>query len=188
MVLRLYITIFWFACSVNTAHAQVVVREIGDAVQIAIPLTGLGISLATKDKEGTYQILKSFAVQTVTTHLLKRTIKRRRPNGGRYSFPSGHTSLSFMGSTFLWKRHGWKYGIPATLAASFVGYSRAGVDNPVHHPSDVFAGAAVGILSGLLFTKTKKSGNSIDIIGDTSSVGLRVSLNLARYYRKFESP
>lgn len=157
-----------------------VIRDIGDYVQIGLPLTALGVSLAKKDKTGTYQLLKSFALQTVTTHLLKRTIKRKRPSGGTHSFPSGHTSLSFMSSTFLWKRYGWKYGVPATLAASFVGYSRAGIDDPVHHHSDVIAGAAIGILSSLLFTKVKESGNRIDIIGDTTYVGFNFKLKLAK--------
>ncbi len=156
-----------------------VVRDIGDYVQIALPLTGLGVSLAKKDRVGTYQILKSFALQTGSTILLKRAINRKRPSGGKYSFPSGHTSLSFMGSTFLWKRYGWKYGVPATIAASFVGYSRAGIDDPVHHPSDVFAGAAIGILSSLIFTKGRESGNRIDVIGDTSFVGLNLKLSLS---------
>ena len=182
--LRVYIVFILVVNSTIIATAQEVVREIGDVVQIAIPLTGLGISLATSDKDGTYQIVQSMAVQTVTTHLLKRTIKRRRPNGSKYSFPSGHTSLSFMGSTFLWKRYGWKYGVPATLAASFVGYSRAGINDPVHHPSDVFAGAAIGILSSFIFTKVKDSDNRVDIIGDSSFVGLKLNLNLTRNKNK----
>ena len=157
-----------------------VIRDIGDYVQIGLPLTGLVLSLAKKDKVGTYQLLKSFALQTGTTILLKRAINRTRPTGGKYSFPSGHTSLSFMGSTFLWKRYGWKYGVPATLAASFVGYSRAGIDNPVHHPSDVFAGAAIGVLSSLLFTKVRGLCNRIDIIGDTTYVGVNINFNLAK--------
>ena len=155
-------------------------RDIGDFVQIGLPLSGLGLSLAKKDKAGTYQLLKSFAVQTGTTILLKRAINRTRPTGGKYSFPSGHTSLSFMGSTFLWKRYGWKYGVPATIAATFVGYSRAGIDDPVHHPSDVFAGAAIGVLSSLLFTKVRESGNRIDLIGDTTYVGVNFKFNLAK--------
>jgi len=179
-MIRLYLIIGVITLSYCMAHSQMVIRDIGDYVQIGLPLTGLGLSLAKKDKTGTYQLLKSFALQTGTTFLLKRAIKRKRPTGGKYSFPSGHTSLSFMGSTFLWKRYGWKYGVPATIAASLVGYSRAGVDDPVHHTSDVFAGAAIGVLSSLLFTKTIDHGNRIDIIGDTTYVGFNIKLNLAR--------
>ena len=179
-MIRLYLIIGIISLSTYSSHSQMIIRDIGDYVQIGLPLTGLGLSLSKKDRAGTYQLLKSFALQTGTTHLLKRVIKRERPTGGSHSFPSGHTSLSFMGSTFLWKRYGWKYGVPATLAASFVGYSRFGIDDPVHHHSDVIAGAVIGVLSSLLFTKVRDSGNSIDIIGDTTYVGVNFKLNLSR--------
>jgi len=179
MKLRKYLLILLVGVFVTPSYSQMVLRDIGDYVQLGLPLTGLGISLATKDKEGTYQLLKSFAVQTSATIVLKRAINRKRPTGANYSFPSGHTSLSFMGSTFLWKRYGWKYGVPATLAAGFVGYSRAGIDDPVHHPSDVFAGAALGVLSSLLFTKRKSNMHAVEIIGDTTFVGLRLRFDIA---------
>lgn len=178
-LLRSYIIIGLVSLYGLTAHSQMVVRDIGDYVQISLPLTGLGMSLAKKDREGTYQVLKSFALQTGTTILLKRAINRKRPSGGKYSFPSGHTSLSFMGSTFLWKRYGWRYGVPATIAASFVGYSRAGINDPVHHPSDVFAGAAIGVLSSLIFTKKRQSVNRIDVTGDTTHIRINFKMNLA---------
>jgi membrane-associated phospholipid phosphatase len=181
IMIRLYLIVIIITLSTYSSHSQKIIRDIGDYVQIGLPLTGLGLSLATKDKEGTYQLLKSFVLQTGTTHLLKRVVKRDRPSGGSHSFPSGHTSLSFMGSTFLWKRYGWKYGVPATLAASFVGYSRFGIDDPVHHPSDVIAGAVLGVLSSLIFTKERESGSSIEIKGDTTYVGVNFKLNLSRF-------
>ena len=177
--LKRYIVIAVVCLFAFPSNSQEVIRDIGDYVQMGLPLTGLGISLAKRDKEGTYQLLKSFALQTGSTIFLKKVVNKKRPSGGKYSFPSGHTSLSFMGSTFLWKRYGWKYGIPATIAAGFVGYSRAGIDDPVHYPSDVFAGAAIGILSSLLFTRKKESGYSVDIIGDTTFVGINFRLHLA---------
>ncbi len=179
-MIRLYLLISIITLSSYASQGQMLLRDFGDYVQIGLPLTGLGLSLVKKDKAGTYQLLKSFALQTGSTILLKRAINRKRPNGGKYSFPSGHTSLSFMGSTFLWKRYGWKYGVPATIAATFVGYSRASIDDPVHHPSDVFAGAAIGVLSSLLFTKVRESGNRIDLIGDTTYVGVNLKFNLAK--------
>jgi len=161
----------------QSGSSQMIIRDIGDYVQVGLPLTGLALTALDRDKEGALQLVKSMAVQTGTTFLLKVAINRKRPNGKNYSFPSGHTSLAFMGSTFLWKRYGWKYGVPASLAAGFVAYSRAGIDDPVHHVSDVFAGAAIGIISSLLFTKNKNA--SVEVIGDTSFVGLKFQVNLA---------
>ena len=71
-------------------------------------------------------------------------------DGGDQSFPSGHASISFAGATFLQKRYGWRYGIPAFLAAAFVGYSR--VESDEHWTKDVLGGAAIGIASGWIFT------------------------------------
>ena len=49
------------------------------------------------------------------------------------------------------KRYGWEYGLPAYAVASFVAYSR--VESGEHHPQDVVAGAAIGIISSYIFTR-----------------------------------
>ena len=46
--------------------------------------------------------------------------------------------------------YGWKYAIPAYVGSAWVGYSR--VDQDKHHTEDVLAGAAIGILTGFVFT------------------------------------
>jgi len=160
------------------AYSQQVVEDIGHYTQIGLPLTALGISLAKGDMKGSVQLLESFALETGVVIGMKRLVNRRRPNGKPYSFPSGHTAISFMSSTYLWKRYGWEYGLPSTLLAAFVGYSRFGTEVPVHYFSDVVAGAIVGIGSSWLFTKAYKSDLEIDVIGDTSFVGLKLKVNL----------
>ena len=35
----------------------------------------------------------------VVTHTIKRVVNKERPNGGDFSFPSGHTSAAFTGAT-----------------------------------------------------------------------------------------
>ena len=49
------------------------------------------------------------------------------------------------------KRYGLEWGIPAYALASWVAYSR--VEAGEHHPHDVIAGAAIGIVSSYIFTK-----------------------------------
>ena len=174
-----YIFSFFFAILFCLpSRGQQIIEDIGHYTQIGLPIAALGISLAKGDKKGAIQLTKSFVVETVLVQGLKRTINRRRPSGGKHSFPSGHTAVSFMSSTYLWKRYGWEYGVPATVLASFVGYSRFGIQEPVHHFSDVVAGALIGIGTSWLFTKSQEKDVELDVIGDTSFVGLNLKINL----------
>ncbi len=123
----------------------------GDIIQVLIPAAAFATTLILDDKEGRPQFYKSFLVNLAVTHGLKFAVTARRPEGdGTDSFPSGHTSASFQGATFIHKRYGLKYGIPAYVGAAFVGWSR--VDSKKHFTTDVLAGAAIGILSSYYFT------------------------------------
>jgi membrane-associated phospholipid phosphatase len=170
--------LFLFNFTIGQSYSQQVVEDIGHYTQIGLPLTALGISIAKGDKVGSIQFLEALALETGVVIAMKRIIDRKRPNGRSYSFPSGHTAVSFMSSTYLWKRYGWEYGLPSTLLAGFVGYSRFGIDEPVHYFSDVVVGAIIGIGSSWLFTKRYKSDIEIDVIGDMSYVGLKLKVNL----------
>ena len=163
---------------VGQSFSQQVVEDIGHYMQIGLPITALGISIAKGDNEGSIQLLKSFVVETGLVIGMKRIINRKRPNGKNYSFPSGHTAVSFMSSTYLWKRYGWEYGLPSTLLAAYIGYSRFGTDEPVHYFSDVVAGAIIGIGSSWIFTKKYVNDLEIDVIGDMSFVGLKLKVSL----------
>lgn len=91
-------------------------------------------------------LVEAQIVSGVLTQALKVTIARARPRGtARQSFPSGHTSATFATAAILQQRFGWKVGIPAYAAASYVGLSRVSEDE--HYFSDVIFGAAVGIAS-----------------------------------------
>ncbi len=86
------------------------------------------------------------------TFTLKETVDKKRPNGHNHSFPSGHTSDAAFGAAFVTRRYGWMYGVPAFMLTGFVGWSR--VESQEHFPEDVIAGAAIGIVSSLIFTRT----------------------------------
>lgn len=126
------------------------IGDAGTIVQYALPVTALGMTAYHLDREGNIQFIKAFAASELIKESLKHAVNRRRPNGGSRSFPSGHTSCSFVSSAFIQRRYGWKYGIPAYLAATFVGFSR--IHEKAHWPSDVAAGAALGIGLNLLIT------------------------------------
>ena len=71
-----------------------------------------------------------------------------------YSFPSGHTLVSFEGAVtiFLFNR---KWGIPALMLAVLIGFSRMYLF--VHFPTDVLAGMALGIMIAWCVARTARS-------------------------------
>ena len=73
-------------------------------------------------------------------------VGRQRPDGTGYSFPSGHSSVTFATATVLQRNFGWKVGIPAYGLAAYVAASRVQVER--HFLSDVTFGAALGIVAG----------------------------------------
>ena len=130
-------------------------KKIGDALLVLIPYITLGTALYYDNQEGQMQFYKSFTANALATYGLKYGVDRKRPNGERYSFPSGHTSATFQSASFIHKRYGFKYAIPTYIGATFVGYSR--VDAHVHYTSDVIAGAIIGSLSSFYFTTHYKN-------------------------------
>jgi hypothetical protein len=91
-------------------------------------------------------LVRSQILNTTLTQGIKFAAGRQRPDGSRYSFPSGHTSSSFATATVLQRHFGWRVGIPAYGLAAFVGASR--LQQNRHYLSDVIFGAAIGIVSG----------------------------------------
>ena len=98
----------------------------------------------------------SFAIELVAYKLIKQSVKRPRPfrqlagfvnlivPQDIFSFPSGHTAGAFVVAAMIGSC--WPMGLmPAFLWASFVGFSRICLG--VHYPTDVLAGACLGILS-----------------------------------------
>ncbi len=107
------------------------------------------------------QGLLAHGVAALATQLLKHTIGRPRPRvthegefqfepslvSGFDSFPSGHASASFAVATVL-TRHFPRLGWVSYLVAALIACSR--VWRGSHFPTDVVAGAIVGVLSGAL--------------------------------------
>ncbi|PSW16077.1 PAP2 family protein [Photobacterium rosenbergii] len=123
-------------------NAKTRTETAGDILQVALPLTGLGVAWWKGDDEGLEQQIKGALITGAITHGLKFAIEEQRPNGKNWdSFPSGHTSAAFSGAAFLHHRYGIEYGLPAYVAASYVGYSRCYASK--HWETDVLAGAVL---------------------------------------------
>jgi membrane-associated phospholipid phosphatase len=95
-------------------------------------------------------LVRAQLVNTVLTQGIKFAVQRERPDGGKYSFPSGHTSGAFATATVLQRHLGWKVGVPAYAVATYVAGNR--LPENKHFLSDVLFGAAVGIASGRTVT------------------------------------
>lgn len=140
--------------SASEIRTEKTIQDIGDVLQIALP-AGAGIStILLKDKDGFWQFAKSYSATLLTTYTLKYLINKPRPDGATdgHAFPSGHTSSAFSGASFIQRRFGWEYGVPAYTLAAFVAYSRVEGLHDRHDVWDVLAGAVVGIGSTYIFT------------------------------------
>lgn len=76
-------------------------------------------------------------------------VKLLIPRPTDFSFPSGHTGTSFAAASALYfsKNRIW---IPASILAVLISLSR--IYLYVHYPSDVLAGAMIGIMAGWVGT------------------------------------
>jgi hypothetical protein len=130
------------------------IQDLGDYLHIGMPIAAGLTTIILGDKEGSWQFVKGFAVNLAATYALKYTINKPRPEGATdgHAFPSGHTSVAFQSASFIQRRYGWDYGIPAYALASFVAYSRLEGYNDRHDGWDVLGGIVVGIGSTYLFT------------------------------------
>lgn len=158
-------------------HGQKVVRKTTDAVVIAMPVATLtGIIIA-----GDWQGLKQGALTAVTevaaSQILKWAVKEDRPDhSNRHSFPSGHTGIAFANATFLQRRYGWKFGVPAYALATYVGWGR--VYGKKHHWWDVVAGAALGAGTALIYTRPFAEKHELQLEPSAGPGGVQISASL----------
>lgn len=149
ILLFILVAIFFVGNSCAQSRRMV---DLSTDVAMFVPVAmGAGVSLCRGDYEGLAELGKTVAVSTAVTYILKYSVKKSRPDGsGLDAFPSNHNNFSFAGATFLMKRYGWKWGVPAYVVSGYVAWGRIYAQK--HDIWDVLAGAAIGVGSGLLFT------------------------------------
>ena len=136
---------------------------------IAVPSGMFIYQLASKDstqKFKTTVVCGSIVIAGVLSTSIKNVVRRDRPfvtypeieletEAGSLSFPSGHTSLAFSLATsvsIVYPK--WYVIAPSYAWAGAVGYSRMHLG--AHYPTDVIAGAFIGVGSAWLSYKINK--------------------------------
>jgi membrane-associated phospholipid phosphatase len=130
----------------------------GNFFEFVIFFTGFASGFFYKDGEGRRQFMRAFLWTACLAYGIKyaanSTFLGERPCGGRGSFPSGHTSISFQGAFFLWKRYGWKW-TPVFILAILTSSSR--IIGLYHHWRDIVVGLVIALaMNGLCVTPRGK--------------------------------
>ena len=140
----------------------------GDIVMKGLNIGAVLYTASKSDTEGLKQLLYTSVINIASVEALKHIVKERRPNGNPDSFPSGHVAGSFAPAVYMWKRYGSTYGIPMTLAAGFVGYTR--VEARKHYVHDALVGAIIG--SAIAYFITTKYNADVQISSNAVSINL----------------
>lgn len=143
----------------STVHAQSKwVDRSADVLCFAPAATGLVVAIVKKDKKGILQLGLSTATGIAVNYGLNACIRKERPQmplmpswSDRHAFPSTHTMAAFDGATFLMRRYGWKWGVPAYAVSTYVAWAR--VYGKKHDWWDVLGGAAIGAGCALIYTR-----------------------------------
>lgn len=179
----IFLSIFIFvSLSIQAQTLQVTgsrkaIRTSGDVLVFITPAACLATTLALQDWQGLKQGALAGVSTLGVTYALKYLVKKERPDrSDQHSFPSMHTSVSFTGAAFIQRRYGWKWGVPAYLVSTYVGWSR--VYGKKHDWWDVAAGAALGVGSAYIFTRpfAQKHNLSISPVAGDGHYGVYASL------------
>jgi hypothetical protein len=162
------------------------------ALQLSVVMiaAGAGIHDTTLRDAGRDSLESELLAAGIVTPLLKFAIGRARPNRNegshsfrpfnkKYdSFPSGHATNAFAFATAVAGHYdGWV--VPTIVYTIATGVAVSRVNDHVHFPSDVLAGALIGrgVAKGILarHTGTKVSWQAVPMI-DRKSVGVMVAV------------
>lgn len=89
--------------------------------------------------------LRAQIVTQAWVQAIKISVHRQRPDGTRFSFPSGHVATTFATAEVVRRDLGWKAGVPMYALGVYVASARMAQNH--HYLSDVLFGAAIGLAS-----------------------------------------
>ena len=113
----------------------------------SVALKAAGVESASSWKRYTVNTAISATMALGAAYVLKKKIKDTRPDGtDREAFPSGHTTLAFLGAAVLDKE--FRHVSPWISVAGYATATAVAIDRVArnrHHWHDVAAGAAIGL-------------------------------------------
>ena len=136
-----------------------ILSSIGNAGLFWIVLAVIFLCFAKSRPTGFQMALALIMTFIIGNLILKHLVDRIRPydmyeaiealviKPSDSSFPSGHASCAFAGATAIYLNNK-KVGIAAFILAAAIAFSR--LYNQVHYPTDVLAGAFIGVICGIL--------------------------------------
>lgn len=120
-------------------------QRLGDVLQYALPWLALALVAFTGKADLAWDWLYGCLASVLIVHVLKvlsnYTRFGKRPNGGKNSFPSGHTAGAFLGASFMLFAFGPVVAAIPFVLAALTGLSRVLSKN--HWWRDVIGGAAL---------------------------------------------
>lgn len=127
-------------------------------VQIGTSLTTYIVGRATEQPRTQHigmDLLEAQILSETIVEGIKLAVRRQRPrnpdgtqssSASTFSFPSGHSAVTFASATVFQQHFGWKAAVPTYAIATYVATSR--LHDNRHYLSDVVFGAATGIIIG----------------------------------------
>ncbi|MBL7099437.1 MAG: hypothetical protein ISS15_17400 [Alphaproteobacteria bacterium] len=131
------------ASSPASAAGGKTLRNAGNILLVALPVSAVGISLAHDgDWKGLGQFALAAGLTVGSAYALRAAIRIRRPDHSDFnSFSPPDVALADSSASYLWQRYGWKYGVLAYAARAVVSYALS--DAKKNHWYDTLASSAL---------------------------------------------
>lgn len=129
--MRRVLSLFAAACAFGTVATAGSLETSGKLVAYAMPISAAAVTIYKKDWDGLLQLTVVTGLTYGTAYGLKQLVKSCRPYAkpcvhggpGWDSFPSTTSALSSAPSSFLWRRYGWEWGLPAFIISKYPSYA-----------------------------------------------------------------
>jgi hypothetical protein len=149
-------------------------ESVGDVLQLLLPASAYAMTWIGRDGQGARQYTRQLGVGILVTYGFKEFVTKRTPSADDHnSFPSAHSQAAFSGASFIHRRYGARWGVPAYVLATYTGLSRVKAER--HYLDDVIAGMSIALINGWIFVDPVEGGVTVNPMVVDGGFGLSVS-------------